>query len=319
MVRFSHPIVFLGLAGLFLSVACNRKEPPTPEEAVATVGDAAISAATLQKHMASRFRQPTPEQKQAVLEELIRMEATYAQAVADGYDRRPEIQDAFKQLVTTRYIEDHLTHLLEKDHVPTLREIQDFYLNNQAAFGDPEKSHVAMIFFKVSPKATEEKKAEARSRAEQILARARETADAQPDFGDLAQQHSDEQVSRYTGGKVGWVDKGATHQRWDPKVIQAIFDLRQPGQVSPVVETSEGHYLLKLIEHRPSTVKPLEQVRERIGYQLQQTRKQQIENEFFARLRATVPVRINHSLVDATEIPNAKPEGPIDPPPMPVR
>jgi hypothetical protein len=66
------------------------------------------------------------------------------------------------------------------------------------------------------------------------------------DFGDLAKQQSEDALTKVNGGDVGFVGKSSE----DPNGLIAAASLLQPGQVSPIIEGSDGFYLVKLIEKR---------------------------------------------------------------------
>src|SRR6266498_1090209 len=81
-------------------VSCGRgpKAPLEPKRipGVAKVGEAIISEAAFRELLQQRARsQPeklvTLEQKEALLDELIRPEAIYEKARAGGFDQRPDI------------------------------------------------------------------------------------------------------------------------------------------------------------------------------------------------------------------------------------
>jgi len=80
---------------------------------------------------------------------------------------------------------------------------------------------------------------EARTRAEQALARARRG----DDFAALAREYSDDQSNAQRGGDLGSFPHGAMVGPFD----QAAFAL-QPGQLSGIVETPFGYHIIKRIE-----------------------------------------------------------------------
>ena len=82
----------------------------------------------------------------------------------------------------------------------------------------------------------------------------------------MAQNHSEDQASRYRGGDIGWLTVGDTNAPWDPAMLAAVSKLAQPGDLAPVVSTPEAFYLVKLVERQPASVRPLEAVKDGIAY-----------------------------------------------------
>src|SRR6185436_18692794 len=94
-------------------VGCGRQPTPyanagaTESNTVAVVGEAVITADALRAQLQQRFPEPRTrelslEQKQTVLESLLRAEALYARARATGFEQSPEMQVQIKNLVVAR-------------------------------------------------------------------------------------------------------------------------------------------------------------------------------------------------------------------------
>jgi parvulin-like peptidyl-prolyl isomerase len=143
-------------------------------------------------------------------------------------------------------------------------------------------------------------------------------APAEHAFGPLAARHSDDQATRYQGGVAGWVARGGG-ARWDAAVVDASFALARPGEVSPLVRTADGLYLLKLIDRRPAALRPLREVREAIRHELVTARRAEIEARFRRDMRAATEVWIDTDRLDGLELPEAAltREGVPTPPPLP--
>ncbi|MEI9961484.1 MAG: peptidylprolyl isomerase [Limisphaerales bacterium] len=143
-----------------------------------------------------------------------------------------------------------------------------------------------------SPFAEADKKEALATRAEALREQAKERHDL-PDFGGLARDNSEHRSSRYSGGDVGWISRSATATEWPTQVMDAMFSLRETGEISPVIRASDGIYLLKLIERQDSHPLPFDQVRSRIEYELTRERADKAEAEFYAQLKSNYPVQIN--------------------------
>ena len=117
----------------------------------------------------------------------------------------------------------------------------------------------------------------ARDKAQQL----RDQIKAGASFEDLARQHSADPGSAAKGGSLGWFSPG----RMVPEFDAAIQQLRDSGDLSPVVKTQFGYHIIRLDERRPAQVQSFEEVRDQlIGATVQRLRVKAREAEF-ERLR----------------------------------
>jgi peptidyl-prolyl cis-trans isomerase D len=133
-------------------------------------------------------------------------------------------------------------------------EIQAFYRQNQARYGQPERRRVRHILREVPVNADPAQKAAVREEALAIEAQLKASPDA---FASLAQAQSQDPGSANQGGDLGWVAKDTLV----PEVERAVFDL-QPGVISGVVESPFGFHVIEVTDIQPASIKPLEDVRD---------------------------------------------------------
>jgi peptidyl-prolyl cis-trans isomerase D len=134
--------------------------------------------------------------------------------------------------------------------------IQAYYDDHKDdRFSDPEQVRLRHIVVSLPADADEARRAAARKKAEDLLARIRAGAD----FAAVAKQASDDAASAAKGGELGLVARG----RLPAAVEDAAFAL-EPGKVSDVIETPGGFEIVKVEEHLPGGPKPLAAVREEI-------------------------------------------------------
>lgn len=134
-------------------------------------------------------------------------------------------------------------------------EIELYYSQNQYRFENPERYQTRHILFSTMEKSEEETE-EARKKAEDILQQLRDGGD----FAALAAANSEDPGNAQSGGDLGWVTQGMMV----PEFEQAMFGL-QTGELSPApVKTQFGYHLLRVDAKEAGTVKPLNEVRDRI-------------------------------------------------------
>jgi len=284
-----------------------------PSNAVATVNGQVIAHDTFVKELARRPAafaggQAGSDEKQALLEQLIRFEVLYQKALAAGYDKDPEIVAEIKRMVAAKYLEDQMAKL---GH-PKVgdEEVAAYYKTHADRFGGSGKVRVALIELKVPRTAQAERRAEVANLAQALLAEAATNPPADGTFGLLAQHHSEDQASRYRGGDIGWVSVDDTNTVWDPAVMAAILKLKVPEELAPVIETPTAFYLVKLVERRPARARPLPDVKAGIEWLVARERAEQQEQAFYNALKQGLQIRTNHALLEAIPLPAKNPGAP---------
>lgn len=288
---------------------------PKQDTAVATVGSARIASAELERELAAS-RAATPGQKQAVLEKLVRFELLHAAALAAGYESRPQIAESFRRLVAGAFVQEQLEPKLAGLQV-TDEEIKKYFDGHLADFTIPQAVRAAVIQIKVSPKASGEKRAELRARAEAARAEALALPAATASFGSVAVTYSEDQATRYRGGDTGWLRVGQRDPRWDKEVVDAIFALQKPGEVGPVVAAASGFHVVRLMEIRASVPRALDDVRDQISQLILTAKKMQAERDFYAALAAKIPVSIDEQALAAVPLPESHDTPSRTPPTLP--
>ena len=302
-------VAAIAISTVLLAAGCREQKsatPPLPANAVAGVGGQIITLEQFQNEMARRAqaaqgRFAEAGEKQSLLDELIRFEVLQQKALAAGYDRDPQVVANLKRVMVARFQEDQLAKLGAPS--ATAEEIVEFYQKNRQRFGTPEKVRAAVIEIKVARTATAEQRAAASAHAESVLAEARTNAPLDGTFGLVAQRHSEHQSTRYRGGDIGWLAVGATNSEWPAAVTEALSRLSQPGEISPVIATPAGFYLVKLAERQAANVRPLEDVKEGVKYLVARQKEQQRQEELYAALKQGIGIRINQPLLDSLPVP----------------
>ncbi|MGQ0812441.1 MAG: peptidylprolyl isomerase [Nitrospiraceae bacterium] len=151
-------------------------------------------------------------------------------------------------------------------------EMRRYYQEHQDRFALPEEYTLSQILIRIrGPEDT----TEARAKAKDILAGLKQGAQ----FEDLALRRSDgPNASR--GGKLGLVRQGELH----PPIERAISPL-QIGDISDIVETSEGLHIIRVEEKKPRQFRPFEEVRNEIQGLVFQQKSEDIYQIWMAELK----------------------------------
>jgi peptidyl-prolyl cis-trans isomerase C len=133
--------------------------------------------------------------------------------------------------------------------------MQLYYKAHQEDFKTRETVRARQILIKFKPSASAEDKKKARAKAEEIL----EKAKRGEDFAKLASEFSDDAGSKTKGGDLGFFPKG----KMAPELDKVAFSLK-PGEVSDIIETASGCYLIKVEDKKESVLEPYDKVKDKI-------------------------------------------------------
>lgn len=128
-----------------------------------------------------------------------------------------------------------------------VRRSNDTELKGISDYREAKASH---ILIKVSPDASDQEKADAKTKMQAILKEARGEAD----FAELAKKHS-QRPSASQGGDLGYFTRGQMVKPFE----EAAFGL-QPGQISEIVETRFGYHIILVQDKKPKRQLKFEEV-----------------------------------------------------------
>lgn len=316
------------LAGLFLAFTCGchqpaeteKKPPPLPENAVARVGSEVITIEDYQAAMRRRPPGASETARNALLDELVEFRALLQEAKARGYARDPEVIAAFERTLVAKVREEEREARAVQSKV-TPEEIEAYYKAHEKTFTVPAKIRVAMIFVEAPSGFSEEKRNERRGAIEEARTKAA-ALEQEPVFGALAAEYSYDQATKYKGGDLGYLVEGMA-EGIEPPVQTAAFALTNPGQLSDVITTPQGFYLLKLRERFPATMRPLDKVQNEIATTVQWEKIVQTDDARSKELLAGKEVEVRRDRLAAIVAPPPEraplAEEPPTPPAVPGR
>lgn len=281
------------LVASLLLVACSRQEPTVYP---AKIGSGGITVEEFEQEVAYRRKANIPiVSKDTVLEEMVNRRVLAEQARAAGMEKEYEIKRAFEGILADR-LRDKQIDVTTVSNTVSQAEIEARYQQEIKRYTQPAKARLALLTLQFprtasaeQKKALEEKMAAARLKAMELPAETLE-------FGALAIDNSDDQISRYRGGDQGWFDEGA-ESRLPEEVSKAGFAL-EIGGISEVIRTTKGFFVVKKMDSRPAAVTPLEKIAETIRRRLLWEKKKDLEKNFVAEARRTLGVSLHPELLE---------------------
>jgi len=260
---------FLGrcLVGFGVLLGGCSQSVEEPVDIVASIGERHITRTDLHAEAAWRRARGIPAlETDVLLDKLLKEEALLLQAREQGLDRDPEINREINRLLASRFRDREMKARLEAIAVSD-DEVRARYEANSESYVRPGADRLAVIWVQFHRADSDPKRRELRQRIEtarqQALKQERRGGRgvAAQGFGALAIEFSDDPLSRYRGGDLGWLAQDQPSVRIPPAVLMAGRDLALQA-VSDVIETENGFYLVTKTDSRPSVTTPYERVEE---------------------------------------------------------
>ncbi len=295
-------IILLVLASLLLFRDKFQSPPEKPDpDLLAKVGSHEIRAEQFRAEMARRTRfRAVKIDKRQLLEEMINYETFLVKAFKAGLDKDPEVVRSYRNLLVGKLKQHQLTPRIEAATMSD-EDIQAHYEANVDAYTQPAKIRIAIIYMKTHPTMSSEKVSGLKGRMAEAREKALELSNVRG-FGALSINYSEDQTSRYKGGDIGWVEEGRKY-RWNPAVISAGFSMEKKDDISDIITTDNGLYLVKLMDQRKSLVTPLKKVKTRIRHKQLLEKRKAIEKAFQKKIRAATEIEIYPEALEAIPLP----------------
>jgi len=274
------------LTGCHQEPAANAPSGVLAEVNGQPITEAAFKYQWLQRHTGA----DTTQAREAMLDQLIQRSILVQQARAAGLDADPVVVEQVENLLMHRLEELQLQPKLAAVEISP-EEVEAYYQQNrEAKFTRPEQRHLAVLWFNTRGQAP--LAARYRPRLEQ----ARDAVLSQPDaypaeqgFGALSIHNSEHRPSQYKGGDLGWLEPSDV-PGFVSEVLQIGQQLSRPGEVSPVVESGDGLYVVRLLDLRPGGPVSFTSVAPEIRHKLRREKQQAVEVAFRQRIEQAATI-----------------------------
>lgn len=199
-----------------------------------------------------------PQRLEALISNLLTQKQLAAEARAAGLDKQPATTAQIDIAVDEVLSKQRLINMRETAKVPDLSELaQEQYIAHKEKYVIPGTLNVKHVLISDKSRSEEEAKA--------IADTVDKEAKASPDkFDELVEKYSDDPSKSSNKGLM----TQAASDRYDPAFSRAAEDLKNPGDISPVVKTKLGFHVLKLVSRTPDQQKKFAEVSDQILAQL---------------------------------------------------
>jgi peptidyl-prolyl cis-trans isomerase SurA len=177
------------------------------------------------------------------------------------------------------------TRILQREIRPrvtvTNEEIGAFYQEHRDDYEGKLRVRLLMISLPVPAASDEAEKESQKRKAESILKRIQ----AGEYFEALANENS--QGKEASGGDIGYIEKGSIN----PVLEEAAFNLK-PGEVSGVIETNQGFYIIKALDKRGGGSLSLKATRQEVDERIFTEKMEKKYTEWMAEKRQKAHIEI---------------------------
>ncbi len=278
----------LTLAATLLLTGSVLAADKKADEVLATVGKESVTQADLNRVVEGaqpnqRAYFSSPEGKRALVNDMANSLLFYLW----GKDNKLQETEKFKETIAElekRVITGMAMEKILSDVSVSEQDVQAFYDEHKAAFEVPETVKASHILIQVSKDAGKKDWGEAKKK---LVALRKDILAKKISFEDAAKANSS-CPSKARGGDLGFFAKGQMVPEFDEVAFKT-----KVGEISAPVKTQFGYHLVKVTDHKDSSIKPLDDVKDDIRQQLLQQKQRETLTSYIKKLREMYKVTIN--------------------------
>jgi len=263
------------------------------DDVLAKIGDKIITARDFDLFISAyppekqKFLAENPQARATLLIRMAQVITLADLARVKGLDKgegiRMQIENSANEILAAEILNE-----LSKKIEVTDDDIKLYYQKHEEEFRFPETVKVRHILVAVKRGATDNDRKAAREKAAGLLKRIKEGED----FGKLASEFSDDAASKSKGEDLGFFPRGRMPQPFE----DVAFSLK-PGELSDLIETPYGYYIIRLEEKKGAGLKTLAEVRDQIRDKVLEIMKKEKSQEFLDKALKERGVEVHTELI----------------------
>lgn len=261
-------------------------------EIVARVGAIELREADIRSVVLSlgAREQAALQQDPALLSQVVRTilanQLVLQEALSKQWERQPAIAVQIQRVRDNAIAETYLQSVAAVSaSFPNEADIQALYDANQTAFVVPRQFQVAQIYVALANDADKVAQDKARAKLDAITRRLKQP---NSDFAAVAKTESDAKETAERGGEIGWV----AEPQLRPEIKATVLGLGK-GAVSEPLKLDDGWHIVRLIDTKPASTRPLSEVRDQLAQRLREERAAANRRAYLAELLRQNPPAIN--------------------------
>jgi parvulin-like peptidyl-prolyl isomerase len=204
-------------------------------------------------------------------------ESGYKKAI----ERMNVSEKEFRAAIQRALAINELLYKVRQKITVTDKESKKYYNDNLDLFKKPEQVKISQIFIKVKPDDEQSKKIQARKKLETV----QEKLTQGEDFGKLAKAYS-EGPNAQRGGVWGYFRRGQME-----KSIEDVAFALKVGEVSKIVESSLGYYLIKVTDKIPAGTIPYKEAQSMIEKRVKKEKEKTEIQNYIGNLKKSADIK----------------------------
>ncbi len=292
-------LIFFGISALlfFCFLGCEK----TGEKGLGTnelvrINDVSIS---LEEFREMSERQPLEGKMRLLNEKALRdfldnyvmtREVLYQEAKKKRLDQNKAIVAKVEDFKRAIVIDALLEEVLKGKSQVSEGDVQKYYRENENSFAEPQEIKIRHIVINSEP----------------VLKEVLTKLGRGESFEKLAFAYNIDKSKEY-GGDLGYIRRGQLAPSF-AQFEEAAFSLRERGEISEVVKTPLGYHIIQLVEKRGTSLKPFNQVKEKIRFFLQTKKRQDAYLEYVKEAKGRTKIIVNEKLWAEEEKKESKPK-----------
>ncbi|MCB1214044.1 MAG: peptidylprolyl isomerase [Deltaproteobacteria bacterium] len=228
-----------------------------------------------------------PEGKRRIISKLMEQELLYQEAIKQGLDKDPELQQKAALYSRMIYAQGALEKALDQ-------QAEEEYKKNQEQFAEVELAHILIKIPRKLPEGQSE--ADLKKKAEEAKAK----LDGGADWESVMKEYSEDKISLRNGGSMGKLslqDRRVERLQWKD-MIETAFKL-QEGAIAGPFQAKDGFHIIKVVKDK--SLPPFEEVKQRLQFQL----KNKVKDDLLAKISQGKPITYEGSLKQEDKKPDA--------------
>lgn len=213
-----------------------------------------------------------------VVRSLIVEQLVLKQALANKWDKQPDVEAQLERLRQSALAESYLRSVSEPPtDFPGADDVAAAYEAVKSQLRVPKQFRLAQIYIA--------KGDDAKNRLEAVQKALKEPG---VDFAAVARRESQESQSAANGGEIGWLAAA----QLQPAIREKIVELGKDAVTAPI-ELADGWHIVKVLDIRDERTPALDEVRDAIAARLRQEQASANRSAYLERLLQENSVAIN--------------------------
>lgn len=234
----------------------------------AVIQGTAFSPKTVATHIATLNQQVRNVQELPFTPAAFKSQVKLTDAMLEEYYKKNAAQFEIPETVKAEFVVLS-GELVESQIKVDDADINGYYEQNLARYKTEEQRRASHILISAGKAASVGEKANAKAKAEKLLAQLRKTP---ADFAKLAKENSQDPGSAERGGDLDFFGKGMMVKAFE----ETAYKLKE-GEISDLVESDFGYHIIRLTAIKPAATRSLAEVKENI---VDEIKRQQAGKKF---------------------------------------